>query len=302
MPLFFRCQIAFSLLVLCLLQQGCQSLQVNNLRDRMQPSNSRDWTAELTVLPYAEVSGDQVTVRNIRDCEYVTANDFVLEHYDRTFAIDDIRSVDFVVVPFGRTTLLAHTILSFGLSDESRIAVSVEIRTEKQEDYSALLGTTNQFELIYVVASEADVIRLRAKHRESDVYVYPTVADARQSQELFLSVMQRVNKLAGQPEFYNTLNNNCTTNIYEHVKQLQGQQSAANTLKYSWQILLPGYSDRYAYDHGLLKTNLSFKETKALAKVNDLAEIHFDDPDFSRKIRARHSAFLSNRFAQGDRQ
>lgn len=268
----------------------------------MQPSNSRDWTAELTVLPYAEVSGDQVTVRNIRDCEYVTANDFVLEHYDRTFAIDDIRSVDFVVVPFGRTTLLAHTILSFGLSDESRIAVSVEIRTEKQEDYSALLGTTNQFELIYVVASEADVIRLRAKHRESDVYVYPTVADARQSQELFLSVMQRVNKLAGQPEFYNTLNNNCTTNIYEHVKQLQGQQSAANTLKYSWQILLPGYSDRYAYDHGLLKTNLSFKETKALAKVNDLAEIHFDDPDFSRKIRARHSAFLSNRFAQGDRQ
>ena len=115
MPLFFRCQIAFSLLVLCLLQQGCQSLQVNNLRDRMQPSNSRDWTAELTVLPYAEVSGDQVTVRNIRDCEYVTANDFVLEHYDRTFAIDDIRSVDFVVVPFGRTTLLAHTILSLSL-------------------------------------------------------------------------------------------------------------------------------------------------------------------------------------------
>src|SRR5262245_32744027 len=49
------------------------------------PSNNRDWQADLAVLPWAEVSGDRVTVHNIRLCDYRTQNDFDVHHYDRTF-------------------------------------------------------------------------------------------------------------------------------------------------------------------------------------------------------------------------
>jgi len=104
--------------------------------------------------------------------------------------------------------------------------------------------------------------------------------------------MQRINKLAQQPEFYNTLTNNCTTNIFDHVQELQSSQSAMDVIQYNWQVLLPGYSDRFAFDKGLLKTNLSFKETKQLAFVNDLAALHFDDPLFSQKIRSRQAAMF----------
>lgn len=286
-------KILLILLSTLFLFAGCQPLQVNNVRDRIQPSNVRDWKAEFAVLPFAEIEGNQVTVHNIRNCVYATENDFTLGHYDQTFDLDDLQSVDFIVVPFQAMPFLAHTMLSFQLANGEHIAISAEIRTEKAEDYSAFLGISNQFELTYVVASEQDLIRLRTKHRSADVYIYPTVATPEQTQKLFLSVMQRVNELAEKPEFYHTLANNCTTNIFNHVQEIQERQSATNILKYSWRILLPGFSDRYAYDNRLIRTNLSFEETKALALVNDLADIHFDDPDFSTKIRARRTAMLA---------
>ena len=99
---------------------------------------------------------------------------------------------------------IAHTMLSFRLADDTYIGVSAEIRTEKAEEYSPYQGFVRQYELTYVVADERDIIRLRTRHRDSDVYLYRTVANAEQAQELFVDMMERANKLAQKPEFYNT--------------------------------------------------------------------------------------------------
>ena len=191
-----------------------------------------------------------------------------------------MQSVDFVVVPFQDHEYMAHTMLSFGLVDGSYIGVSAEIRTEKGENYSPFLGFTNQYEITYVVADERDIIRLRTRHRDADVYVYRTVATPEQSQALFLDVMERVNQLAQKPEFYHTISNNCTTNILKHVNRIRQQR-----LSYNWQVLMPGYSAEYAYRAGLLDTSVSFAELKQRALVNELADQHFDDPRFSNRIR-----------------
>ena len=87
-----------------------------------------------------------------------------------------------------------------------------------------------------------------------------------------------------EPEFYHSLTNNCTTNLAGHVNQVAG-----NKIMYSWRVLLPGFSARYAYDLGLLPNDVPFEDLTALAFVNDLAEEHFDDPQFSQRIRARHA-------------
>ncbi len=286
-------RILTAIIFLVFLVGGCKPLQVNGLADRLQPSNDRDWYVDLAILPTAEIHGNEITVRNIRDCIYAAEGSFVINYYDRNFDIRRVRSVDFIVVPFQNQPYIAHTMLSFELDDGDYISVSAEIRTEKEEKYSPMLGISNQFELIYVVASERDLIRLRTRHRNAEVYIYPTAATPEQSQSLLLSVLQRVIQLSEKPEFYHTLTNNCTTNIFEHVKQIQQEQSTANVLQYSWQILLPGFTDRLAYDKGLLKTTLSFAETKRSALVNDLADIHYDDPEFSRKIRGRHLALIN---------
>lgn len=261
---------------------GCQKLNLVSINDHLRPSNNRDWKPEVATTPYVEIDQQQFTLRNIRNCKYVTEDDFVVDYYDRQIEISDIQSVDFIVVPFKQTPKLAHTMISFGLADGTYLAVSVEVRTERGEKYNAMLGTARKFELIYVLSDERDVIRLRTRYRDADVYVYPTIASHEQSQALFADVIKRMNKLAVEPEFYHSITNNCTTNVAEHVNQIIPAKIA-----YGWKVLLPGLSAQYAYELGLLDNRVPFEDLTAIALINDLAEANFDDPQFSQKIRSR---------------
>lgn len=275
---------------------GCQSVQTNDLLDRVVPTNDRAWVADMQRLSTAEIQGEEVLVRNIRNCQYATASDYVVNYYDRRIRLDELQTVDFIVVPF-KAKSLAHTMLSFGLSDGTYLCVSAEIRRELGEAYSPLLGVSNQFELYYLVADERDVIRLRTRYRDAEVYVYPTVATPTNARELFLDVMRRANQLATRPEFYHTVTNNCTTNIVAHVNKLQPQR-----VPFAWQVLLSGNSAKYAYDLGLLDNRLPFEELQELAKVNVLVDENFDAADFSKRIRSRHAEIAAGlEEAQSDR-
>ena len=245
-----------------------------------RPSNDRDWVADQALVPTAQFQGNRMTVCNIRNCDYRTADDYTVHYYDKTFELDEVDSVDFIVVPFKDMPSLAHTMLSFGFAGRDYLAVSVEIRREKGESYDPVRGALAQYEIMYVVGDERDLIGLRANHRMDDVYVYPTRATPEQARSLLVDVMRRVNKLAVEPEFYDTLANNCTTNLRGHVNQL-----LPDRVPYDYRVLLPGLSDRLAYDLGLLDTDAPFEQTRDRARVNYLAYVHRDDPDFSAKIR-----------------
>ena len=275
------------MLVCCLVSLvGCSNWQsptgFSSLFDRMSPSNDRQWRPEFESTASIDVNGAKYSIRNIRNCNYVTKDDFVVDYYDRDILLGMIQSVDFIVVPFNNAPKLAHTMMSFGLDDGTYIAVSVEVRKELGEKYNPLLGMGRQYELAYVLSDERDVIRLRTRHQAADVYVYPTVASPKQAQLLFADIATRVNKLAVEPEFYHSLRNNCTTNLAGHVNTV-----SPNKINYGWKVLLPGLSAEYAYDLGLLDNRIPFEDLTAVALVNNLADIHFDDPDFSQLIRGR---------------
>ena len=277
--------ILFMLIVVAAMLTGCSRLNVNSVSERLQPSNDRDWIAELHTPAFAEVDGDQITLKNIRSNRYLTNDDYVVNHYDRTININQIQSVDYVVVPFNNTPQIAHTLLSFGLDNGTYLGVSVEVRREKGEGYSAWRGLTRQLELMYVLADERDLIGVRTSHRDSDVYIYPTVATPKQAQALFQSVVTRMNKLAADPEFYHTITNNCTTNLKLHVNEL-----SPNRVPYDWKILLPGHSAEYAYELGLLDRRIPFEDLQALALVQEEANESLDSPRFSQLIRTRRDA------------
>ncbi len=280
-----RCFLSWLVLLVAFIPNfGCQKLKVSGIQKLISPSNNRDWAPEVATIPFAEISGSQYTLRNIRNCKYLTAEDYVVDYYDRQIQIDQIQSVDFIVVPFNNAPKLAHTMISFGLDDGSYLAVSIEVRKERGEKFNALLGAGRKFELIYVLSDERDVIRLRTKYRESDVYVYPTVASPQQSRAMFADVMTRINKLAVEPEFYNSINNNCTTNLAGHVNKV-----SPDKITYGWKVLLPGFSAQYAYELGLLDNRIPFEDLTSIALVNDLAAANFEDPEFSQKIRSRRN-------------
>ncbi len=279
MPRFIR-QLAVWV-TLCALVSGCSSVE-----KRIAPSNFRDWRPEQSVVPQAEFQGQQVVVRNIRNCKYFANDVYMVDYYDKTIDLNRVEGVDFIVVPFKGMEALAHVMISFQITNpdgtRDHLAVSVETRKEREEDYNPLKGSANQYELIYVIADERDVIQYRTNYNNEDVYLYHTVATPEASQALLVDVLTRANQVAARPEFYDTLVNNCTSNIVRHVNRITPNRIVAD-----YRVLLPGLSDALAYDEGLIERHGTFQETKQRAYVNPLAQRYAGREDFSEMIRQR---------------
>ena len=165
----------------------------------------------MAVLPYADIAGNQVTIHNIRNCDYRTETDFDVHHYDRTFNLDALRTVDLYLVTWG-SPHIAHTMVSFGFTNGDYVCFSIETRKEKGEDYSAVKGLFRQFELTYIVADERDLVRLRTNYRQGEeACLYRLQVTPEQGRKLFLDYLRRANELHEHAEWYNALTDNCTT-------------------------------------------------------------------------------------------
>jgi len=250
------------------------------LVEAVEPSNDRRWSPDMARLAYAEVDGDLVTVHNIRNCDYRTADDYTVEYYDKTYDLNKLESVDFIVVPFLASPGLAHVMLSFGFQGEDYLGLSVEIRREEGEKYFPLNGVLRQFELIYVLGDERDLIKQCTDVYLNGVYMYRSRLTPQEARALFVDVMRRTNELALHPEFYNTFTNNCTTNIVRHINRL-----GTRKLPYNWEVIFPGNFDKLLYDEGLIANDVSFAQARLRARINRLAYLHADSPDYSAKIR-----------------
>jgi hypothetical protein len=260
-----------------LLAMGCKT-----------PSNEGKWSPNQAVLPWAEFKGNLVTVHNIRNTVYRSAEDYDVAHYDKTFDLDRLDSVDFVMVPLEEVPGGAHTFLSFGFDNRDYVAISVEVRRAKGEEFSPLRSLTRPYELMYVVGDERDLIQLRSIHWLEDVYMYQAQAPRPQMRALFVDMLERANKLKREPEFYDLVNNNCTTNIVRHVNRV-----APGSIPYGYQVLFPAYSDRLAYHLNLIKIDGTFARTRQQARINNLAYVFREHPDFSAKIREHASPALA---------
>lgn len=248
---------------------------------RRAPANDRDWAADQARPAGVRVEGRRVRVAALRDFRHAPDGSFEAAYRSAVYDADDVRRVWFVVAPFARRWRgLAHTFVSFELTGDRFLAASVEARRERDEAYSLVGGLLRRFEVTYVVGTEEDLIGLRAA-RGDTLYLYPGAATPAESAELFLDMMRRAAELEASPEFYNTLVNNCTTNLRDHVNALFPE-----TLPWGWGVLLPGYSDALALEHGLLATDLALEEARARFRVDERArEARETGGDLSREIR-----------------
>jgi len=248
----------------------------------VQPSNERQWQADLAVLPYATVEGNLVTVHNIRNVDYRSEFDFTPAYYDKTFDVNKLEGVDLFAV-YWMGPAIAHTIMSFNFGENNHLAVSIEARKELGEGYSTIKGFFRQYELTYIVADERDVIRLRTNYRKDpieNVYLYPLHPPKENLQRLFLEYIRQINELHEKPAFYNTLLDNCTTAIWFNTRV------NPTHLPFSWKILLSGYVPEYIYEAGGLNTQIPFEQLQQQAHINSVAKTLDKSPDFSQGIRA----------------
>jgi hypothetical protein len=183
------------------------------------------------------------------------------------------------VVPLAKYAV-AHTFLTFGFSSGDYVSISVEVRKEKGEEYSALKGLFDQYELMYVIADERDVLRLRGIYRNNEVYLYPVQVSKAKMRELFVSMLQKTQKLETTPEFYNTLTNSCTTNIVAHINTV-----SESKVPFDIRMILPKNSDALAYELGFINTNIPFDELRAQSEISDKIRLYGDNINFSQMIR-----------------
>jgi hypothetical protein len=245
------------------------------------PSNDRQWSPDERELATARFAGDSVYIRNVRNVHYRTTHDFDVHYDDRAYDLRRIESVWFVVEPFSGMKGPAHTFVTFGFDDGRYVGISVEIRKEVGESFSPWRGVARGYELTYVVGDERDLIGLRANFRHDSVYLYRTTATPEKAREMFVSMLTRANKLAAEPEFYNTLTSTCTTNIVRHVNEI-----APKRVPFSFKTLLPAYADELAYKVGLLDTTIPFDALRARAKINARAASAGESAEFSKLIRS----------------
>lgn len=247
----------------------------------VRPSSERDWAPDLARVARAEVEGSRVTLHDVRDFRYRSTSDWDARWYTATYDTNELVGAWFIVEPFSGVWGAAHTMVSFGFADGRYLVFSVEVRREQGETFSALGGLFRQYELVYVVGDERDLVQLRSNHRKDDVYLYPVRASKERITTFFLDMVQRMNALHARPEFYDSLTSNCTTNLVSHFEKV-----SALDVPYDYRTLLPAYSDALAYELELIDTDAPLEQVRQRYRINARAQAADGQEDFSQRIRA----------------
>ena len=256
----------------------------------IKPSNVGDWKPNHVQTASANINGDQVTIQNIRNCDYRTELDYTCQWETRSYSLANLRGADVFITWWG-SPWIAHPIVSFDFGDQGHVAMSIETREAVGQSYSAIRGFFRQYALAYTVSDERDVIRLRTNYRTGEeVYLFRTTVDPPLARKLFLDYMQRVNDLHERPEWYNALTNNCTTNIAVSIAEARDTR-----VRHDWRILLNGKMDGMLYEHnGLVTDGRSLPELREQAHINAAAKAADRSPVFSELIRVGRVGFAGD--------
>jgi hypothetical protein len=248
------------------------------------PSNTREWQPQVAVLPQPVFDGERVTIRNVRDFEYRTEEDFTARYAERSYDLSRLASMDLVMSYWDGNRDIAHVVFSFAFTDGQRLAVSVETRPEKGEVYSPLGGVFKQFELIYVIADERDVVELRTNFRKEEVYLYPTRFPPAAARIILERLLREAADMVEHPVFYGGLLRNCTTTWILIAEQVTGKP-----VPFDLRLLLNGRFDELLYERGHLVADAShglpYEEMRKLHCITAVAQQYQGDPDWSAKVR-----------------
>ena len=245
----------------------------------ISPSNDRNWRPEVAVMPRAFIDGDRIRLTGVRNFDYRSRNDFTVRYEEREVLLSHLTAVDFFV-SYWSEGLVAHTFLSFIFDNAPPLSISIETRPEVGEGFAPIASMFKQFELIYAVGDERDIVRVRTNYRKETVYLYRLNSPPENLRRLLLIYLDRINELAGRPEFYHLLSNSCTINIIRYAN------AAGRQGRFELSHLFNGLIDSYLYHSGRVDTTLPFEELRRRSLINDAAQAADDAPDFSQRIRA----------------
>ncbi len=248
-----------------------------------RPVNDRAWATDAAQTPWAEIGGDTIILHNYRNFEWHSADAATARWETKTVRLSQLKGVDFGLVYWG-SPHIAHTLLTFDFGADGYVCASIEARRETGETYSPLAGAFRKYELLYVLGSEADVLRVRTNFRQNDVYLFRLTATPAQARTMFLDYLKSANALRRQPAWYNSITTNCTTLIRQHEKLVDPRAP------WSWRLFANGHVDGYLYQRGYVNRHLPQAELKRRSAITAAAQAA-PPADYSTAIRTGRPGF-----------
>jgi hypothetical protein len=249
---------------------------------RRRPRNDRDWNPEVERVASGELDGDILTIRNLRDSVYgEPGTPFEVVWTERAFDLATLQRVWLAVESFSSIRGIAHTFLSFEFTEGDALAVSVEARLKRGERYSIWRGLFRTFELAYTVGTERDFVLKRAAYKQRDVLLLPLVTPPDEARRLLVDMIDTANELVGEPRFYHSVTDNCTTALADHANAVRpGSLPLMLPAK-----VLPGLSPDALQRKGWIASGLSAAEQRERFEVGGRARGIGAVPDFSQRLR-----------------
>ena len=248
-----------------------------------QPENERNWVNDNAKLTRAHFDGNTVRLENVRDFTWRTTQDFDERWVEREVRLDQVSKIWLILEYFEPDKpQIAHTFLSFEFEDGQRLACSIEVRREQGERFHPLKGLGRSFELMYVWATEADAIGVRARCRTRSIthLLEGRVLREESKPALFESYLKRTNALAEKPEWYNTITNTCTTNLVQHINDIYPGRVPMGL---AW--LLPGLSPEMMEKERLIHIEEDLPTTMDRSRIDERALAWDGECDFGDWVR-----------------
>ncbi|MBO5959932.1 MAG: DUF4105 domain-containing protein, partial [Lentisphaeria bacterium] len=168
------------------------------------PTNRKLWVAEYARLPKIEwLDEDAFRIRDIRDFHFFTTTDYMVRYTDEVFDLDKLKALDYITVywPQLMEKEIAHIMLRFRFSGNKNVLVSCETRRTTDGEFGGVNNLFKQSGLIYVFATERDILALRTNIRnpEDQVFIYEMDLSSEQRKKIFRHLAERVNSLHTEP-------------------------------------------------------------------------------------------------------
>ena len=264
-----------------------------------RPSHDRDWEFGFERLPSVTLADDELTIRDLRDFQVTEDGGVRAGYVDRSLHLADIERAWFVVEPFTSLPLpgfkgVAHTYFAFDVKGQPPITVSIEARRERGETFDVWSGLFNQFELMYVWATEEDTTVKRVVVQHNDLYMFPLLIPQETTVRLVRRLALTTADLERAPRFYNSFTNNCTSELAYAANSLR---PGAIPLSIAW--LLPEYSVDQMYDLHYIPYDRPLEDVRERHYISDLVRQTYREPDFSNRLRAFLMGGLTARSVAG---
>lgn len=245
---------------------------------------NRQWSPEVSRIFTYEQQGNLVTIHNVRNFNWHSPDQYDERWETRSYNLDEITGVN-IITSYWMGPQIAHTLVSFDFLNQRPLVFSIEIRKEKNENFSAIGGFFRQFELSLIAADEKDIVYTRSNIRGEQVYFFPIQLPKTETKALFEEYLLKSSALAEHPKWYNTLTSNCTTLVFDMVQAISPEK-----LPTDYRLLASGYLPNYLYDLGALNHQWSIKEWYKKAHINprtaEYAQFKYQNSDnFSKVIR-----------------